>query len=156
MTRLRLPLLFILALTLACGDDNGPPLGDARGESAPGGTIHGVVTTTVGGAPIMGATVQTVPTTLEATTLNTGDFDLAPIAPGDYVVEATAPGFEKGVSTSVTVEAGQIATIQIHLAAAITYRSTCESCHLRLDRIEASLKADPLPEPPGGGSAGEG
>lgn len=157
-----LGILFIALLFVpACGDDASPTpdtgvVVDIGSDAALTGTIAGVVKDKASGAAIAGAKVTTLPATVEATTDSQGTYSLA-VPAGDYEVEAQATGYDSAKSASTTVAVGQTVTLDLELVATVTYNSTCESCHLRREQLEASLLADPLPPPPGeGGSTGEG
>jgi PKD repeat protein len=81
------------------------------------GGVQGTVTNPSGGA-VAGATVRLMNGTTEVDTTTTdadGDYDFQDVPPGAYTVRVTAAGYESG-SESVTVVAGQTATVDVQLA----------------------------------------
>ena len=120
------------------------------------GHIVGTVTDADTGTAIAGATVATDPASAEAVTDSDGRYVLG-VSPGTFAVQASAAAYVSTASGPVEVSAGGSVTVDLSLSAAITYDSTCESCHLQLAALVASLESDPIPDaPPAGGSAGEG
>lgn len=155
-------VLILMFAFASCGDDTsdisdgGSDASDASFETGPRGTLAGIVKDKESGEVIAGVKLTTVPASSEATTDSTGAYSLMLLA-GDYEVEAVADGYEKLISDTVTINADQTTTLDLEMIAAVTYDSTCKTCHLDKAKLEASLEADPLPEDPGEtGSTGEG
>ena len=86
---------------------------------APIGNISGVVRDP-SGAVVASATVKAISTTTSAVrtaaTNAEGYFLLSTLQPGEYRIQATAPGFSEATVDRVTVEVGQTARIEISLA----------------------------------------
>jgi YD repeat-containing protein len=86
------------------------------------GTVSGKVTRDDGTTPITGATVKAMQgSTIVATTVtnSTGDYTLALLAQGSYVIEASASGYGTKNQKSVTVNGGAIITVNLSLDAII-------------------------------------
>ena len=148
--------LALAALTLAaagCGGDDAA--GDGGQDGGAGGRISGVVSAAASSETLAGATIRTTPASVTATSDGAGAFTRRGVPPGRYTVHAAAAGYEEATSDEVVVEVG--GEVQVDFALAVRHASSCKRCHLQRSRLQASLKADPLPEAPGeGGSAGEG
>ena len=74
-----------------------------------------VTDATTGGA-LIGASISTLPATTSSTTNAQGLYVIASVAPGAYVVQASASAYASGTSTSIAVIAGETATANIALA----------------------------------------
>lgn len=141
--------------TVTAGEDASVAL--SLSPEATAGVIEGTVARAADcTAPIAGARVVTEPASVEALSGSDGLYRLEGVAPGTYVVRATADGYEAGQGAA-TVTAGATSTTDLCLAALPAWRTTCEACHLQESALLADLAADPPPEPPGeAGSTGEG
>ncbi|NGX37541.1 MAG: Bacillopeptidase F [Chlamydiae bacterium] len=85
---------------------------------ANGGTIAGVVTESATSSPISGATIEVFEDTIliRTTTTNaSGNYSAADLAPGNYVVIATATGFQTDAEGASVIQ-GQITTANFSLA----------------------------------------
>jgi hypothetical protein len=116
------------------------------------GTLHGTVTSTMGG-PLLGVSITTEPPVAETLTDSKGAWSLT-VPAGTYAVHAALTGYV-AAEAEAQVEGG--ATVTVDLSLDVAYDSTCTSCHVSETRLLDDLAADPLPAPPGeAGSAGEG
>jgi len=86
----------------------------APSDPAQGGTVTGRVTDAKSGQPIVGASVVLDGTRWHATTSENGAYRLAEVKPGTYTLTASRIGYAKQ-SQSVTVVAGQEATVDVHV-----------------------------------------
>lgn len=143
-----------LAMTsVGCNDDGS----GTTDPPSPTGTLSGTVLAAADNAPIVGATVTTVPSTETITTDATGAFTFGDLPIGSYEVQVAAEGFEAPTAESVTVIDGGKHLVDFSLVAIVVYASTCQECHLQEGLLLASLADDPLPDATNeGGSAGEG
>lgn len=101
-------LPFLIALVGACTSSDNP--------SDPGpttGTIAGVVTDAVTGAPLSGATVVTQPATTTATTNAQGAYTIPSISTGAYSITASRAGYNSNSTNAVAVAA---LTVTVNLA----------------------------------------
>ncbi|MGM0574117.1 MAG: carboxypeptidase-like regulatory domain-containing protein [Myxococcota bacterium] len=147
-----LALAAVAALIAAgCADPVGGPTGD------PEGVLVGQVLDQESGTAIGGASIRTEPVTSSVQTGADGTFELPDVDPGEYVVHATAEGYESTSSDAVTITEGITKTVNLNMVAAVSWASTCQACHLQSERLQVSLAEDPLPDATHeGGSAGEG
>lgn len=79
------------------------------------GTISGTVTAKVGGAPVMGASVATVPASSTAMTAADGTFSLANVKIGLYTVEVSATGYGTKSIAGVGVASGATSALTVEL-----------------------------------------
>ncbi|MBI3090154.1 MAG: carboxypeptidase regulatory-like domain-containing protein [Candidatus Tectomicrobia bacterium] len=93
-----------------------PPVTAGSFTVSAGGTIRGTITTSAG-RPVAGATITTVPASIQATSGTDGTFSLTGLSPGTFTVRAQAAGFGLGQVTGVRVVAGEPATANITLSA---------------------------------------
>lgn len=111
-----------LGLALSCsggGDATGPNGNPPGGNNPPPpttGTISGRVTSATG-TPLDGATITTQPTTTGGTTDSQGNFTIANVSPGSYVVSAARTGYQTA-TVNVSVVAGQTVSANLSLLAA--------------------------------------
>src|SRR6266446_10973610 len=80
------------------------------------GTISGTVKDPAGGV-LVGALVELQPTGKRAVSDDQGQFRILDVAPGEYTLTASYVGFG-AFSTSVKVEAGQVATADVSMKVA--------------------------------------
>ena len=82
---------------------------------AQNGRVTGTVADSTTGQPISGAAVQVVGTQLIVASLGNGQFSISNVAPGVHEIRVTRIGYAT-TSRSVTVTAGQAATVAFQLA----------------------------------------
>jgi YD repeat-containing protein len=90
------------------------------------GTISGTITQSDGVTPIVGATVvamQTGDTADSATTNGTGNYNIPTLTAGNYIVQASASGFNPQTQNGVAVTANSTTSVNLSLAGqkAISY-----------------------------------
>jgi outer membrane receptor protein involved in Fe transport len=85
-----------------------------RPDHSQGGSVAGRVTDAKSGNPIPNVSVLLEGTRWRATTDESGTFKLTDVAPGSYTLTASRIGYGR-VSQSVTVAAGQEATVDVRL-----------------------------------------
>lgn len=83
------------------------------------GSITGVVTSSEGAAPVVGAHVEVVGTTVGAVTGDNGRYTIV-VRPGTYALRATRIGFAPATVSGVVVTAGATVTANIRMQAAAT------------------------------------
>jgi hypothetical protein len=97
---------------------NASPIIVAQGASTTQGTINGTVKDETG-APISGATIVVRgPATYQTTSDAKGNFTLASVSAGVYLITAQKAGYVLGTSSDFPVVAGEAATLTITLQAA--------------------------------------
>jgi iron complex outermembrane receptor protein len=101
---------YALAALVACGGAS-----RAAAQEAPTGTIQGRVVVDSTGGAVHGATVSIVGAPRTVTTSEDGQFEFTKVAPGTYDLVAQREHFSAARQT-VTVAAGQIATVEFRLA----------------------------------------
>jgi hypothetical protein len=72
------------------------------------------------------------------TTTSTGNYTIPYLIPGHYSISATAPGFETGVRTGLTLQVDQAATVNF----ALKVGSTTETVTVNADSLLDAAKAD--------------
>ena len=72
------------------------------------------------------------------TTTSTGNYTIPYLIPGHYSISATAPGFETGVRTGLTLQVDQAATVNF----ALKVGSTTETVTVNADSLLDTAKAD--------------
>ena len=87
------------------------------GPARPAG-ISGQVRERVGRAPLPGAQVLLLGTTIEARSAEDGSFSLPAVPPGTYTLEARLPGFVVEQLSAVSVVAGRISDVAFELVSA--------------------------------------
>src|SRR5579884_1418929 len=107
------------------------------------GAVQGTVTDPTG-AIVPGATVTATNTATGVKTSRqttaAGLYVLSPLAVGDYIVEVSAPGFERTVQQHVTVDALTTVTLDLKLAVgAANQQVTVTAAAPQLDTTDASL-----------------
>jgi WD40 repeat protein len=129
-------LIALATLAVACsggGESTGPDVGNPPPPPPPPppttGTISGRVTS-ASGAAIDGASVSTQPSTAGATTDAQGNYSIANVAPGAYVVTVAKNGFQSG-TMNVSVVAGQTASANLSLLAAALPFSYTQTAQLQ-------------------------
>ncbi len=80
-----------------------------------GGTIEGTVLDEVSEEPISGVTVTVQGTGLSTPTDSSGNYVIANVPPGFYLLTASAPGYESLSKTPVEVKAGGITVLKFEL-----------------------------------------
>lgn len=139
-SRLRFSLLVSLVAALVFGMPQGS-LAQIGGQ----GSITGTVTDP-SGAVIPKATVTAVEKSTNQTTTQTtsssGVFTLSPLAPGNYTVTVSAPGFKTLTQDNVTVDALQVVGLKPQLSLGNTNETvTVEAAPPQLDTANATVGA---------------
>jgi hypothetical protein len=125
------------------------PLGDR-------GAIAGRVLSAANGVAVANAVVATEPASVQVTSGADGSYRVEALAPGSYHLLAAAAGFADMRAGPVTVTDGTV-TLDLSMAVAVVYDSTCVGCHVNPGRILADLAIDPPADAHGEqGSTGEG
>lgn len=102
------------------------PAADAQTQAAPGGAIHGVVSTQNGTIPLGGVQVSLSENSAEvATTLSDGDgkYRFEGVRPGEYRVLANMDGFEP-LAIAATVTAGRTVEVPLDLRIGVVVNVT--------------------------------
>ena len=117
----------------------------ARAQLAGTGAITGTVTDTSGAvianAVITATSVNTSVATMRRGT-SSGDYNITPLAPGSYVVTATAVGFEKFVQKDVNVNALSTVVLNIRLSVGAANETvTVSTAPPNLETADATIGA---------------
>lgn len=71
-------------------------------------TLKGVITSSIDGSFVKGATILIVETAAKATTNEMGEYEIKPVPSGQYSIKITATKYKENLKTEVSVKQGQI------------------------------------------------
>jgi hypothetical protein len=120
------------------------PLG-VKAQLAGTGTITGTVTDATGAIiPNAAVTATAVATGVKSvrTSTSSGDYNITPLAPGEYMVTVSAKGFETFVQQNITVNALATSTVNVKLSVGAAEETvTVSSAPPVLETSDATLGA---------------